>query len=327
MKFHGEIPGGKQELKPLLYPFNDSYPKKLWSKYRWWKNSNLKKLLPNLNKNAEWLTVIDRLGAPGDALISSNVIRGIKQKFPKLQVNFITPHPKLVELDPSIDLINGKETFYTFDSSYWELIVRKETKENIVSHNLKKLGIVDCDYKAKFYLSDREKIWAEDILKNYKKPLVSICTQSKEVVKNWPLENWIILAQKLASKFTLIQVGDEKEPIIQGLTRFAGKYSMRESAALMSKMNLFIGPDSLLMHIANGLNIPSIIIFGGSRPIDCFGYNENVNMGFKADCGPCWIHSGYESCEHKVECIKRIKVHDVLGRFHEIDFNIKNEKQ
>ena len=308
MKFHGEIPGGKQELKSLLYPFNDSYPKKLWSKYRWWKNSNLKRLLPYLNENAKWLTVIDRLGAPGDALISANVIRGIKEKFPKLKINFITPHPELVELDPNINLLNGKESFYTFDSSYWELIVRKETKQNIISHSLKKLGIDSCGYKAEFYLSDQEKNWAEEILKNFQKPVLAICTQSKEVVKNWPLEYWIKLIQNLVSKFTLIQMGDEKEPFIEGLTRFAGKYSMRESAALMSKMNLFVGPDSLLMHIANGLNIPSLIIFGGSRPVDCFGYNENINLGSKPDCSPCWIHKGYESCEHGMECMEMITV-------------------
>ena len=311
MKFYGELPGGKQELKPLLYPFNDSYPKKLWSKYRWWKNSNLKELLPYLNKNAKWLTVIDRLGAPGDALISAIVIRGIKEKYPKLKINFITPHPELVELDPNINLLNGKESFYTFDSSYWELIVRKETKENIISHNLTKLGIESCYYKAGFFLSDQEKNWAEDILKNFQKPVLAICTQSKEVVKNWPLEYWIKLVQNLVSKFTLIQMGDEKEPFIEGLTRFAGKYSIRESAALMSKMNLFVGPDSLLMHIANGLNIPSLIIFGGSRPVDCFGYNENINLGSKPDCSPCWIHNGYESCERGVECMKLITVNRV----------------
>jgi ADP-heptose:LPS heptosyltransferase len=308
LKFHGEIPGGKQELKPLLYPFNNSYPKKLWSKYRWWKNSNLKKVLPYLNDNAKWLTVIDRLGAPGDALISANVIRGIKEKFRKLKINLITPNPELVELDPNINLLNGKESFYTFDSSYWELIVRKETKENIISHNLKKLEIESCDYKAMFYLSDREKNWAEYILKDFPKPVLAICTQSKEVVKNWPLEYWTKLVQNLVSKFTLIQMGDDKEPLIEGLTRFAGKYSMRESAALMSKMNLFVGPDSLLMHIANGLDIPSLIIFGGSRPVDCFGYSENINFDSRPDCGPCWIHSGYESCERGVECMKLITV-------------------
>ena len=311
MKLYGEIPGGEQELKTLLYPFNDSYPKKLWSKYRWWKNSNLKKLLPYLNENTKWLTVIDRLGAPGDALISANVIRAVKQKFPKLKINFITPHPELVELDPNIDLLNGKESFYTFDSSYWELIVRKEKKENIISHNLKKLGIEEFDYKAMFYLSDQETSWAEDILKSCKKPVLAICTKSKESVKNWPIEHWTKLLKSLINKFSIIQLGDKREPEFKGVQRFAGKLTMRESAALLSQAKLFVGPDSLLMHVASGLNIKSLIIFGGSRPVECFGYSGNINFDSQPDCSPCWIHKGYESCERGVECMKSISVKPV----------------
>ena len=53
---------------------------------------------------------------------------------------------------------------------------------------------------------------------------------------------------------------------------------MRESAALLSQAIFFIGPDGcLLMHIANGLDIKSIVIFG-LRPVDSFGYKENINL-------------------------------------------------
>ncbi|MEC8044653.1 MAG: hypothetical protein VX130_08685 [Verrucomicrobiota bacterium] len=46
---------------------------------------------------------------------------------------------------------------------------------------------------------------------------------------------------------------------------------MRESSAILSKTDYFIGPECLLMHIANGLDIPSTIISGGSRYVGCFG--------------------------------------------------------
>ena len=108
MTSNGEIPGGCNRLKHLLYPFHDSYPLKLWSKYRWWKNGNLKHKLSFLNKSKSWLTVIDRLGAPGDALITANVIRCIKNRYSHLKINCITPHPELIRLDPSIDSINCK---------------------------------------------------------------------------------------------------------------------------------------------------------------------------------------------------------------------------
>ena len=310
MKEYGEIPGGKNELKPLLYPFYRFYPFKIFSKFRWWRNSQLKDLLPALNKNHNQITVIDRLGAPGDALITANVIRCIKDNYPSLKVNCITPHPELIRLDPHIDTINQPETFYSFDSTYWELIVRKERSQNIIEHNMLKLGIDHYDYKATYYLSEEEKIWAKQETSQSDKPILAICTKSKEPVKNWPEANWLKLIQNLKANFFIIQLGDDKEPSFKDTYRYAGKLSMRESAAILSTANYFIGPDSLLMHMANGLDIPSTIIFGGSRPVDCFGYSQNVNLSSTPQCSPCWIHEGYESCDQELKCMKEIKLLD-----------------
>ena len=117
MKEYGEVPGGKNEIKALLFPFFRFYPLKILSKFRWWKNSKLEFVLPSLNQKQKKITVIDRLGAPGDALITANVIRCIKDKYPNLKINCITPNPDLVRLDPCIDSLNEKETFYSFDSA------------------------------------------------------------------------------------------------------------------------------------------------------------------------------------------------------------------
>ena len=321
MKDYGENPGGKQELTPLLYPFHRSYPLKLLSKFRWFQNSRLPSLLPSLNKKRKWLTVIDRLGAPGDALITANVIRCIKEKYSKLRINCITPHPELIHLDPNIDSINQPETFYSFDSTYWELIVRKEKSQNIIEHNVFRLGLDKYDYKATFYLSEEEKDWAKQETSNFDKPILAICTKSKEPVKNWPQENWLELIQNLKYKYSIIQLGDDREPIIEGVNRYAGKLSMRESAAILSKANYFIGPDSLLMHIANGLDIPSTIIFGGSRPVNCFGYSENINLSSDQKCSPCWIHEGYEECNNDLICMNEISAGFVLDTLIKIQKN------
>ena len=312
MKDFGEIPAGKNELQKILYPFHTSYPFKIWSKFRWWKNSQLPKSLVYLNQKKQWLTVIDRLGAPGDALITANVISCIKKQFPRLRINCITPNPDLIKFDPNIESINEKETFYSFDSSYWELIVRKEKKQNIVAHNMIRLGIKNYEYKSKFHLTEKEKNWAKKILSNTKKPFISICTKSKELVKNWPTYKWEDLIKAFPKNFSIIHLGDGEEPILKNVVRFAGKFSVRESAALLSQSNVFIGADSLLMHVANGLDIPSVIIFGGSRPVDSFGYAGNANHYSHPDCSPCWIHSASESCKENLKCLHSVETSEVL---------------
>ena len=313
MTSHIEIPGGNDWLKSLLYPFHQRYPHKLWSKFRWFRNSRLPSLLSSLNKRKKWLTVIDRLGAPGDVIITANVIRCIREKYPELKINCITPHPELIRFDPNIDAINQPETFNSFDSTYWELIVQKEKNQNIIEHNMLRLGIEKYDYKAAYYLSQEEKEWAKQEASQFNKPILAICTKSKEPVKNWPKANWLDLIQNFKAKFSIIQLGDNKEPTYDCVHRFAGKLSMRESAAILSKAVHFIGPDSLLMHIANGLDIPSTIIFGGSRPVDCFGYSENINLTSAPQCSPCWIHTGYESCSHDFLCMNSISSAEVIG--------------
>jgi ADP-heptose:LPS heptosyltransferase len=306
VKDYGQIPGGDNKLKPLLFPFHWIYPLKLWSKFRWWKNSTLPLILPNLNREKKWVTIVDRLGAPGDAIITANVIRCIKQKFPSLKINCITPHPELIKLDPSIDALNCIETFYSFDSTYWELIVGREKSENIVGHNLKRLLIDEFSYKAAFFLSLKEKSWADFSMPKFEKPTIAISTKSKEPVKNWPEKRWIKLIDKLKSNFSIIQLGDDSEPRLKQVTRLAGELSMRKSGAILSKVNLFIGPDSLLMHLANGLDIPSVIIFGGSRPVKCFGYAQNRNLATGPPCSPCWIHEGYATCQENLKCMELI---------------------
>ena len=308
MKDYGHIPAGNKKLKNLLYPFHLFYPLKIWSKYRWWKNSKLPTTIRSLDKKRKWITVINRLGAPGDTLITSNVIRCIKINFPKLKINCITPHDELIRLDPNIDSINKPETFYSFDSTYWELIARKEKSQNIIEHNMNRLGIDQYDYKASYYRSKEEKDWAKQQTSEFEKHILAICTKSKEEVKNWPEENWLELIQNLKVNFSIIQLGDEREPTFECVHRYAGKLSLRESAAILSNANYFIGPDSLLMHIANGLNIQSVIIFGGSRSVNCFGYPESTNLSNNPECSPCWIHSTEGKCNESLKCLHNIGV-------------------
>lgn len=256
--------------------------------------------------------MIDRLGAPGDALITANIISSIKKTYTKLKINCITPHEKLIKFDPLIDSINQPETFYSFDSSYWELIVRKEAKENVIQHNMSRLGIKDYEYKGRFFLNTDEKEWGQAQVASLDKPILAICTRSKEPVKNWPLENWARLVESALDDFSIIQLGDISEPKLDGVISFAGKSTMRESAAILSHSDLFVGPDSLLMHIANGLEIPSVILFGGSRPVQCLGYDQNINLSKSPDCSPCWIHDGFETCDHQVQCMNEISKENVL---------------
>jgi ADP-heptose:LPS heptosyltransferase len=112
----------------------------------------------------------------------------------------------------------------------------------------------------------------------------------------------------------LIQLGDHREPTLDGPISFAGKLTMRQSMAILSKMDVHIGPDSFLMHAANGLDVRSVVIFGGARPVACLGYAENENLETKIGCGPCWISTSHgESCPYSVKCMEMITPESVAA--------------
>ena len=320
----GENPGGCDELRHLLFPFYKTWPIKAWSKLRWHLNESLAPRLPRLNARRGKVTVIDRLGAPGDALLTAIVIHNLKKRYPRLRVNCITPHPELLQLEPAIDSLNEPETFYSLDSSYWDLVCRKDSSINVVAHSLTKVGIDSCEYKSRFYLSKEESEWGQSQTTGLRRPLFSVNTVSKEPVKTWPKDNWQTLLPFLQEIGDVIQLGDERELELVGVKRFAGKLTMRQSATVLAQCDLHIGPDSLLMHIANGVDVPAVILMGGSRTEQSLGYPENINLTVSPDCSPCWIHQGYEACMHEVKCMSALKVEAVLEAVHHLS-NISSQ--
>ncbi len=68
------------------------------------------------------------------------------------------------------------------------------------------------------------------------------------------------------------------------------------------------------MHAANGVDVPSVIIYGGSRPPGCLGYAENVNLYVDIECAPCWLHDSHgDKCPFAVKCMPMITPEMVLA--------------
>jgi ADP-heptose:LPS heptosyltransferase len=137
---------------------------------------------------------------------------------------------------------------------------------------------------------------------------------SRELVKVWRFDYWEQLVERLTSLFTVIQLGDEREPFFPKVLAFGGRLTKRESMAVLSHATVHVGPDSFLTHAARGLSVPSVVIFGGSRPVGCFGYEQNVNLAVNLECSPCWLHNSVgQFCPHEMECMKLVSVDQVYA--------------
>jgi ADP-heptose:LPS heptosyltransferase len=66
------------------------------------------------------------------------------------------------------------------------------------------------------------------------------------------------------------------------------------------------------MHAANGVGVPSIIIYGGSRPPGCLAYRQNTSLAVNIECSPCWLHNSRgDACPYEMKCMRMIPPEEV----------------
>lgn len=96
--------------------------------------------------------------------------------------------------------------------------------------------------------------------------------------------------------------------------------SILDSVAIMERLNLFISNDSSLMHIAGGLSLPTVAIFGPTNETYVHPWKtEYTVVETGIECRPCFIYSPrplmcfrQDPAEHFL-CIRAIEVEQVFN--------------
>lgn len=169
-----------------------------------------------------------------------------------------------------------------FGSKYYTNPIEWDYKQHKVEQNLKLLEPLGIKVKNKeqfFYISRENKEFANKFLKEkikFKGPLIGMHPGAwwKATLKNWPLENYIELAKKLIEKYDaniLVVCGPSEEHIGEKIKNnikeknkiiILEKQNLKNTAAVIEKCNLFVSSDSGVMHIAEVMNVPVILIPG-----------------------------------------------------------------
>lgn len=141
----------------------------------------------------------------------------------------------------------------------------------------------------------------------------------------WPEEYAVSLCNQLSGKYglRLIIFGGKKEmPFAQRIAErtkgralaAAGRFKIRESAALMKKCDFLVSPDSGPLHLAQAVGTPVIALFGPADPAVTGPSGEKkIVLRKETDCSPCNVYD----CAH-VSCMKAIAVEDVIAALEEM---------
>ncbi len=224
--------------------------------------------------------------------------------------------------------------------------VKLDLERHEVDHNLdllRAIGVSDEELviDPTFYFgrhdlkSAREKLAGAKI--DIGRPMIGFHTGAyKDLIKKvWPAEYFSALGDMLVDRYDariLIVGGPEERKYVDAIVsrmkakkkshNLAGVLTLKETAALISEMDIFISNDSGPMHIAAGVGTPVIGIFGPTSdaknaPWPKKGVPAEV-IRYEMDCAPCYVpYSARIDCNH-MTCMKKLTPQMVFDRCLEI---------
>ena len=158
--------------------------------------------------------------------------------------------------------------------------------------------------------------------------LIAFAPGARHNTKRWLIERWGELAEILIEdpSITIIilgsmedqEYGDEIIARIPGHGfNVAGRFSMMESAAMISHCQTVITNDSGIMHIASALQIPVVAIFGPT--VRAFGF-EPFRIPFRIveqslPCRPCSSKGSAKCPLGHFRCMRDITSQDVFSAY------------
>ena len=210
---------------------------------------------------------------------------------------------------------------------------------HLVDHLLRELsryGFSASEGIPRVFLNEPDRTWA----KNYwigkrvhpeeRARTIILHPGSGSKKKVWPLDRFrdllVYLQRNVRSEILVIlgpAEGAEVRKVFEvgstGIPVLAKGLSLVQLASVMEGCRLFVGNDSGVSHLAAALGIPTLAIFGPTDPKVWSPRGERVVVvRQETPCSPC-PQDRFFQCQ-QVECLKGIKVEDVLQAMRRLGF-------
>lgn len=98
-----------------------------------------------------------------------------------------------------------------------------------------------------------------------RRPRIALCADFVDPLRHWPVERWRQVAQVLQDAgATVIGIGQSAQ-LGTGID-LVGRLSMRETAAVLTQCDLFVGNNSGPFHYAQAAGLPCVTLFSLATP-------------------------------------------------------------
>jgi ADP-heptose:LPS heptosyltransferase len=169
-------------------------------------------------------------------------------------------------------------------------------------------GIKDPKLQCELFFTAAENHRVGELAQRIKFPFVVIEPNVKNeygVNKEYPFEKWQQIVNAISpAGHQIVQVGVKGSRVLSGVYNLTGQTTFRETALLISLSRLLVASEGGLMHAANAVSTPAVIVVTGflHPKMTCYPENDNI-----------WIGSAHGPCGMKVlcqACHEEARVHD-----------------
>lgn len=203
---------------------------------------------------------------------------------------------------------------------------------------VKQVGATAKQKAIEMFLTERDRGWAEQLFRDKgiaKGSLIAgLHPGAQKPYKCWPARNFIVAGNIFVERYgcRIVVTGDSHEKAladeiaskIRGAISTAGELSLRETASIIEKMNVFITNDTGPMHIAFALKTPTVALFSPTDPRICGPYRDEKPIVIEKPktCTPCIG----KKCDNPI-CMEQITVDVVIEAAESLLKSIKLKKE
>jgi ADP-heptose:LPS heptosyltransferase len=152
------------------------------------------------------------------------------------------------------------------------------------------------------------------------RPFVAIFPGASIVERRWKTEYFSLVAQALVARGVGVVVlgGGEDAQAAGGIApgavlNLAARTTLAESAAVIARSALLFAGDSGVLHIAVGLGIPTVALFGPGIAVKWGPKGEgDMVLDRHLPCSPCTLFGTTPSCPVKGRCLTEITPQEAL---------------
>jgi ADP-heptose:LPS heptosyltransferase len=189
----------------------------------------------------------------------------------------------------------------------------------------------DCDLRLSEEAIQRADEIIAEIKRNPDAPLIAVNVNTSDLCpsRRWPIDYFeqlirtILEDPRTTGAHIILTGAKEDKPIVQSLEKrfapdyvhsIAGRTTIEELAAILRRVNLFIGNDSGPFHLAMACGAPTLSFFGPETP-NLYGPVGEGHTAFYArvHCSPCLnlFYSKEMTCSDNI-CLKAISPEEVF---------------